>query len=106
MDASINTNKNGICFDTYTVLNQDGEPIESSSARRAEIKKPIEQLTDTNSEFLEARMNSQRVTRQLKEFKTKTKVHVSNTPSSSDLKLRILAADRPGLLGDHQSDTS
>ena len=99
MDASINTNKNGICFDTYTVLNQDGEPIESSSARRAEIKESlIEQLSDANSEFFEARMNSQRVTRQLKEFKTKTKVQVSNAQSSSDLKLRILAADRPGLL--------
>ena len=99
MDASINTNKNGICFDTYTVLNQDGEPIESSSARRAEIKESlIQQLSDANSEFFEARMNSQRVTRQLKEFKTKTKVQVSNALSSSDLKLRILAADRPGLL--------
>ena len=99
MDASINTNKNGICFDTYTVLNQDGEPIESSSARRAEIKESlIEQLSDTTSKFFEARMNRQRVARQLKEFKTKTEVQVSNTHSSPDLKLRIIAADRPGLL--------
>ena len=43
-------------------------------------------------------MSGQRVARQLKEFKTKTEVQVSKTSSSSELTLRILAADRPGLL--------
>ena len=99
MDASINTNKNGFCFDTYTVLNQDGEPIESSSARRAAIKDSlIEQLSSNNNDFFEAKSNNQRVARQLKEFRTRTEVQVSKTHPSSDLKLRILAADRPGLL--------
>ena len=99
MDASINTNKNGFCFDTYTVLNQDGEPIESSSARRTAIKESlIEQLSSNNNDFFEAKLNNQRVARQLKEFRTRTEVQVSKTHPSSDLKLRILAADRPGLL--------
>ena len=48
--------------------------------------------------FFEAKLNNQRVARQLKEFRTRTEVQVSKTHSSSDLKLRILAADRPGLL--------
>ena len=99
MDASINTNKNGICFDTYTVLDQYGEPIGHSSSRREAIKENlISHLSKTNSDFLEARVTSQRVARQLKEFKTKTEVQVSKTSSSSELTLRILAADRPGLL--------
>ncbi len=99
MDATINTNDNGICFDTYTVLNQEGEPIEKSLVRREEIKDQlIKQLTNQESQIIKEQLGSQRIARQLKEFKTKTKVDISTNYSSPDITLRIVAADRPGLL--------
>ena len=99
MDASINTNDNGICFDTYTVLDLDGEPIDKSITYRREIKyRLIEQLTNQELHEIQGQLANRRIARQLKEFETKTKVNVSITKLSPDISLRIIAADRPGLL--------
>jgi [protein-PII] uridylyltransferase len=99
MDATITTNDNGTCFDTYTVLNLEGEPIEKSTEHRKIIKdRLIEQLIKQEPQDLKNQLSSRRIARQLKEFKTKTKVVVSTNNSSPDLSLRITAADRPGLL--------
>ena len=99
VDASINTNENGICFDTYTVLDLEGQPIDKSVTHREEIKdRLIQQLTAQKPNISQGQFTNRRIARQLQEFKTKTKVDISMSKSSPDISLRIIAADRPGLL--------
>ena len=99
VDATINTNGNGICFDTYTVLNLNGEPLDKSKTRRAEIKERlIEQLTANEADVFREKIGNRRIARQLREFETKTQVTAAFRESSADISLRIVAADRPGLL--------
>ena len=77
----------------------DGEPIDKSTTYRREIKdRLIEQLTNRELHEIQGQLANRRIARQLKEFKTKTKVNISTTKSSPDISLRIIAADRPGLL--------
>ena len=99
VEASINTNKNGICFDTYTVLTLGGEPIERSVSKRIQIKNQlIKELSASPSPLSNDEVPQRRIARQLKELERKTEVRISSTRFSSDFSIRILAADRPGLL--------
>jgi len=97
VDASINSNVDGLCLNRITVLMNDGEPVPRSSLVRSEIKT---NLTKTLSKkTIEAIPHNRRTKRQIVELSRSTEVSVEAGSTQSSSLFRILASDRPGLLG-------
>ncbi len=94
-DARIIQAANGFTFDTYVVLEEDGEPI-SSSQRIEEILHYLRQ--HINNKALIGVDISRRPPRQLKHFKTKTEVSFFEDSSNDRTVMELFAADRPGVL--------
>ncbi len=96
VDATVATSPEGICFDTYTILDDNGQPIPRDPAYRERIKRHLQEaLTDTSGSLV---MPSRRLPRQLRELPWPTEVTLVPTADGSASVLTILAADRPGLL--------
>ena len=94
VDARIISAKNGLTLDTYTVLEDTGQPI-SDAHRELDIYNKLEQcLTDLDRDFTVTR----RQPRQFKHFAIPTEVDFSNDERDHRTIVEVMTVDRPGLL--------
>jgi len=95
MDARIITADNGMTLDSYVVLDLEGAPVVETQ-RLAEIECA---LHDGLLRPAEARGNTRRlVRRQLKAFRTPTRVLFQEDTGNQRTVLEVVTGDRPGLL--------
>lgn len=95
VDARIATSASGLTFNTFTVLENDGQPVGEKTSR-------VEKIRSTITKFLkqgttEYRLK-RRVPRLMKQFKQKTQVTISPAPNHNATSLEVTTPDRPGLL--------
>ena len=95
VDASIATSTNDFCFNSYIVLEDDGNPVRNSERKREVYESLRHALTQgTRPSSSPPRKISQR----LKQFVTRTKVIITNPNDSTESVLQIVSSDRQGLL--------
>lgn len=94
-DARIITSNNNNTLDTYIVLDETGEAI-TDKERIEHIRKTLTAALSNPEEF--PALIQRRTPRQLKQFKVKPKVIISNDPIKRRTVLEVIAPDRPGLL--------
>ncbi len=94
-DARIIQAANGYTFDTYVVLEENGQPI-ADPARIEEILAHLRRHLD--DEKAAGRTINRRTARQLKCFDTKTHVTFSDDRGNDRTVMELFAADRPGML--------
>jgi [protein-PII] uridylyltransferase len=95
VDARIATSASGLTFNTFTVLENDGQPVGEKQTRVRKIRSTIASflaLKEINSQ------SNRRIPRLLKQFKQKTRVTLSPTPNHDATSLEVTTPDRPGLL--------
>lgn len=93
--ASIYTDNNGFCYDSFFTLNDTGKPkIGNAEQKRLteSIKRNIKSL-DSSKISIQKRM-----ARQIKHFEVNTEIVFSKDEYSQYTRLDIVAKDRPGLL--------
>ena len=95
VDARIETSDDGTTRDSYSVLEENGKII-ASEARAKEIAERLEKVL-LNPESLDLSVQ-RRIPRQLKHFSVPTQVDFSQDPSNLRTVMKLVAADRPGLL--------
>ena len=86
---------NNNTLDTYIVLDETGEAI-TDKERIEHIRKTLTAALSNPEEF--PALIQRRTPRQLKQFKVKPKVIISNDPIKRRTVLEVIAPDRPGLL--------
>ena len=95
-DANIHTASNGMCLNSYVVLEQTGKSLSRDSKRGEalcdQLKSLLENPGKTSSEV------KRRVPRRLRQLTRASEVHLRNPLGSRHSELTIIAADRPGLL--------
>ena len=95
-DAHIHTAANGICLNTYVVLDQSGNPLSREPGNRARL---MRQLTDElRDPGLYPTIMKRRVSRRLRQLTRGTEVTLRNRRGAPYSELTVIAADRPGLL--------
>ena len=95
VDARIATSAADLTFNTFTVLESNGQPVGDKSSR---IEKIISTIT-RNLEQKEARqVQARRMPSMLKQFTHKTRVNVTQDEERGVTALEVISADRPGLL--------
>ena len=97
VDASINSNADGLCLNRITVLMNDGEPVPRSSLVRSDIKTKLTQTLSKKT--IKTIPHNRRTKRQIVELSRSTEVSVEAGSTQSNSLFRVLASDRPGLLG-------
>jgi [protein-PII] uridylyltransferase len=93
--ASIYTDENGYCYDSFFTLNNIGKPKISQQEQQrltSSIKENIKSL-DSSKITIQKRM-----ARQIKHFQVNTEIVFSKDEYSEYTRLDIVAKDRPGLL--------
>lgn len=95
VDARIATSAEELTFNTFTVLESDGQPVGDKPSR-------IEKIRSTIAYYLQqddiALVLSRRTPRVLKQFKMKSQVHLTQDPHLPLSALEVITPDRPGLL--------
>lgn len=95
VDARIATSASDLTFNTFTVLESDGQPVGDKSSRIEKIKATITR----NLERQEVRqVQTRRMPSILKQFTHKTRVNVTQDTERGVTALEVISADRPGLL--------
>jgi [protein-PII] uridylyltransferase len=94
VDARIIGAKNGLTLDTYTVLEDTGQPIGDAHRERDIYNKLQQCLTDLDRDFTLTR----RQPRQFKHFAIPTEVDFSNDERDHRTIVGVMTVDRPGLL--------
>lgn len=94
-DARIFTSSKDYAFDTYVLLEEDGEAISSSQRIEEIITRLKYELAQ--SDFTNKQAN-RRTARQLKHFNTHTRINFSQDEHNHRTVMEIITADRPGLL--------
>jgi [protein-PII] uridylyltransferase len=97
LDASITPVGIGFSLDSYQVLEEDGSAI-SDIARREEIERALWGSLQRPEESPLA--VSRRAPRQMRVFKTPTRISISVDERNARSVLELIAGDRPGLLCD------
>ena len=94
--AQVYTSATGLCFNAYVVLDQEGLPLAADAAVRQRLVARI--TADIASGRAPALAATRRVPRRLKQFAVPTEVTLETAPGALTSTLRVVAADRPGLL--------
>ena len=95
-EANIHTSPNGLCLNTFIVLDQQGDAPGARLKDRETLTAELERaLGDSESPAVPVK---RRLSRQLKQLPTPTQVVLRNNPGSPHSELTIIAADRHGLL--------
>jgi len=95
VDARIATSASDLTFNTFTVLESDGQPVGEKSTRIEKIKATITR----NLERKDVRqVQTRRMPNILKQFTHKTRVNVTQDAERGVTALEVISADRPGLL--------
>ena len=96
-DARIIRSSDGYCFDSYIILDQDGNKI-TSLEMQEDIKEVIQsKLVDKNSDNYKI---SRIPPRQLRHFTMKTNVQFDTDSRNQHTIMEVITADRAGLLAD------
>jgi [protein-PII] uridylyltransferase len=95
VDARIATSASLLTFNTFTVLESDGQPVGDIPARIEKIRKTI--IRHLQQDELATRQN-RRTSRMLKQFKQKTQVNFSQDERLNQTAVEVISPDRPGLL--------
>ncbi len=95
VDARIETSDDGTTRDSYSVLEENGKII-ASEARAKEIAERLKKVIQ-RPETMDLSVQ-RRIPRLLKHFSVPTQVDFSQDPSNLRTVMKLVAADRPGLL--------
>ena len=95
-EANIHTSANGLCLNTYVVLDESGSPIARDPTARTRVQNQLAKLL-TQPDSLQ-RIVRRRLPRRLKQLTRRTQVRLSNPTGAIYTELTIIASDRPGLL--------
>ncbi len=96
VDATVNTTDAGICFDMFTVLTNEGEPLELTAKLRDDLIARV--VVALQSEDAAIQVKKRRLSRRLRELPNPTEVTLEDTGDGLSSTLTIIANDRPGLL--------
>ncbi len=96
VDARIETSDDGTTRDSYSVLEENGKII-ASEARAKEIADRLKKVL-LEPDTLDLSVQ-RRIPRQLKHFSVPIQVDFSQDPTHLRTVMKLVAADRPGLLG-------
>ena len=96
-DARVIPLDNEQSFSIYTILEQDGQPIEEASRREKVRQRLLAALLaeDTNEVKV-----SRKAPRQVRMFQTSTRVNFAEDARNQRTVLELVAGDRPGLLAE------
>lgn len=95
-DANIHTAANGLCLNTYVVLNDDGSPLSREAGQRARILETLHQELKDPADY--PSVVKRRTSRRLRQLTRATEVKLRNRRGTRHTELTIVASDRPGLL--------
>ncbi len=95
-DANIHTADNGLCLNTYVVLDEDGTPLGREPRRRADIVATLRRALENPADY--SRVVKRRTSRRLRQLTRATEVKIRNRRGTRYTELTIIASDRPGLL--------
>ena len=95
-DANIHTAENGMCLNTYIVLDKSGLPIARNVEARSRVQKQLAKLLMRPDSL--QRVARRRLPRRLMQLTRRTEVRLHNPVGSNHTELTIIASDRPGLL--------
>ncbi|MCZ6709899.1 MAG: hypothetical protein O7B25_06035 [Gammaproteobacteria bacterium] len=95
-DANIHTSADGLCLNTYVVLDENGRPLPRDSERRARLVAHL--TTQLRNPENVSRGARRQLRRQLRQFTRPTDVKLTTSFASEHSELTIIASDRPGLL--------
>ncbi|MBD3646681.1 MAG: [protein-PII] uridylyltransferase, partial [Pseudomonadales bacterium] len=85
-----------LVFETFIVLEADGQPGGERPARTEQIKSTLKKYLAKDSPLEPSSLR--RTPRTLKQFKIKTEVTISNDVPNQKTILEVVTPDRPGLL--------
>jgi [protein-PII] uridylyltransferase len=95
VDARIETTTDGRSLDSYRVLEYDGNAIDDVKREQKIVKALKNGLNNPDSINFKV---SRRIPRQVKHFKIPTQIEVSQDDAHQRTILKLITADRPGLL--------
>jgi [protein-PII] uridylyltransferase len=95
-DARIFTSANGMCFNSYFVLDHTGRSIGENTARCEHIRRTL--VRQLKRPQLSLETTQRRIPRRLRQFQRPTRATLANEPDAPFTTLQIEASDRPGLL--------
>ncbi|MEE4299769.1 MAG: [protein-PII] uridylyltransferase [Pseudomonadales bacterium] len=95
LDARIHTGSGQVCFNTFMVLDRDGHPLQDEAQFERIETELAAALSDPDRQ---PEIVRRRVPRELRQFTIPTQVQLTNDGSAPYTELRVVAADRPGLL--------
>jgi len=93
-EARVATSASGMCFNSYIVLNDEGEGV-VDAGRRGRLADGLRRAIDSRGANGQP---ARRVSRQLRQFVMPTEVTLVTEPGAATSILRVVASDRPGLL--------
>jgi [protein-PII] uridylyltransferase len=97
VDARIETADDGTTLDSYSVLEENGNPIRSKTRQKEIIEKLKQGLRNPDSIDLKVQ---RRVPRQLKHFSVPTRIDFYQDESNRRTIMQLVTSDRPGLLAE------
>jgi [protein-PII] uridylyltransferase len=95
-DANIHTASNGLCLNTYVVLEETGGPLSREGGRRRALLAHLEAELENPANY--PGVVQRRTPRRLRQLTRATEVTIRNRRGARHTELTIVAADRPGLL--------
>ena len=95
-DARIFTSSKNYCMNTYTVLENDGNPVQASAARRNQIVTLLREYLAEPTRYL--RGPEQRIARKLKHFSQHVETELINADDKPYTTIEINCPDKPGVL--------
>lgn len=95
-DANIHTAANGLCLNTYVVLEENGSQLARDGGRRERLQRQLTEELDDPSEY--PTVVKRRTSRRLRQLTRATEVTIRNRRGTKHTELTIIASDRPGLL--------
>jgi [protein-PII] uridylyltransferase len=95
-DANIHTAADGLCLNTYVVLDSGGHPLPRDAERREQLSARL--ADELKSPEKLSRGSRRQLPRQLRQFTHPTVVKLVTPTGAQHSQLTIIASDRPGLL--------
>ncbi len=95
-DARIFTSSKNYCMNTYTVLENDGNPVQASAARRSQIVTLMREYLSEPTRYL--RGPETRIARKLKHFSQHVETELINSDDKPYTTIEINCPDKPGVL--------
>ncbi len=96
VDARVFTTGAGLSFDSFTVAESDGRPIEDA-ARREDIRRELARALE-DPRAAAGRAGGRRPRRQLESFDIPVRVAFDDRPAGGYTVMEVACADRPGVL--------